>query len=44
MEQDIVKETEKVVAIINHEDVITQHEREVVATQAHLRLKQKALE
>jgi len=39
LEQDILKETEKVFEIVKHEDVVIQHEREVVATQAHLRLK-----
>jgi len=43
-EEDIKKETEKVNEEIEKEDVIATNEREVVATEAHLRLKQKAKE
>ena len=43
-EEDIKKETEKVAEEIEKDDVIATNEREVVATEAHLRLKQKAKE
>lgn len=37
------EETEKVIALVEKEDLIHLHERETVATEAHLRLKAKAL-